>query len=243
MRLRLERLLCWRESPERWSVYQHMPLVLILAGSLRQRHHWQRAVKATALKLRVEPLAGALATLHPSERTHVNPWLLKWHTLAAEKPCHLQELLKPLPLAAFPSSLTLQAGEDEHERHPHASGESIGASPSAGTSARLSRLIMGDLAHRAASLLVDESVEQELVALLGLRVTPSQWSALYLLLDHPLLSDQDLATFLTLKRKSVRTLVYSLHRLGCLDAIPTEAGTRWHLGERGTTINGGIQRK
>src|SRR5262249_22321945 len=24
MRLRLERLLCWRESPERWSCYQHM---------------------------------------------------------------------------------------------------------------------------------------------------------------------------------------------------------------------------
>jgi len=56
MCLRLERLLCWRESPERWSVYQHMPPVLILAGSLRQRDHWQRAVEATALKLRVNRL-------------------------------------------------------------------------------------------------------------------------------------------------------------------------------------------
>ncbi len=28
MRLRLERLLCWRESPERWLCYQHMPPVL-----------------------------------------------------------------------------------------------------------------------------------------------------------------------------------------------------------------------
>jgi len=33
---------------------------------------------------------------------------------------------------------------------------------------------MGDLAHRAASFLVDELVDQELVALLGLRLTPHQ---------------------------------------------------------------------
>jgi hypothetical protein len=43
MRLRLERLLCWRESPERWSVYQHMPPVLILARSIRQCEDWHRA--------------------------------------------------------------------------------------------------------------------------------------------------------------------------------------------------------
>src|SRR6266566_7615823 len=43
MRLRLERLLCWRESPERWSNYQHMPPVLILTRSPRQYDHWQRA--------------------------------------------------------------------------------------------------------------------------------------------------------------------------------------------------------
>jgi hypothetical protein len=40
MRLRLERLLCWRESPERWSSYQHMLPVFILARSQRQCDHW-----------------------------------------------------------------------------------------------------------------------------------------------------------------------------------------------------------
>jgi len=237
MRLRLGRLLCWRESPERWPIYQHMPFVLILAGSIRQHEHWQRAVEATALSLRVEPLAGALATLPPSERTHVNPWLLNWRSLATEKPCHLQELLKPLPLSAFPSSLTLQeAGEDERERHPRAFGESAGVPPSTIIPARLSRLIMGDLARRAVSLLVDEPVEQELVALLALRLTSRQWGMLYLLLDHPLLSDQDLAALLALQRKSVRSLLYTLHRLGCLEAITTEVGTRWPLGERGLRL-------
>ncbi len=237
MRLRLERLLCWRESPERWPVYRHMPPVLILATAPRQRDHWQRAVEATALKLRVEPLAGALATLPSTERTHVNPWLLNWHSLATEKPCHLQELLKPLPLSAFPSSLTLQeAGEVEHEHHPCASGESAGMPPSAGISARLNRLIVGNLARRAAYFPLEEPEEQELVALLGLRLTPGLWSVSYLLLDHPLLSDQDLAALLALQRKSVRTLLYRLHCLGCLDSIPTEAGTRWHLVERGLRL-------
>jgi hypothetical protein len=237
MHLRLERLLCWRESPERWPVYQHMPPVLILARSIRQREHWQRTVEASSLKLRVEPLAGALATLPAPERAHVNPWLLNWHSLATEKPCHLQELLKPLPLAAFPSSLTLQeAGEDERERHPRASAGSAGVPPSAGISARLSRLIVGGLARRAATLLVDKPGEQELLALLGLRLTARHWDILYLLLDHPLLSDQDLAAFLALQQKSVRSLVYTLHRLGCLDAIPTKAGTRWRLGERGLRL-------
>jgi len=50
------------------------------------------------------------------------------------------------------------------------------------------------------------------------------------------LSDQELATFLALKRKSARSLVYRLHRLGCLDSIPTEADTRWCLGERGLRL-------
>ena len=113
MRLRLERLLCWRECPERWSCYQHMLPVLILANSPRQRDHWQRAVEATSLKLRLEPLAGALACLHLSESAHVNPWLLNWRTLSTDVPCHLQDLLRPLPHAAFPSSLLLEEGEDE----------------------------------------------------------------------------------------------------------------------------------
>src|SRR6266851_2677552 len=51
MRLRLERLLCWRESPERWSTYRHMLPVLILAASPRQCEHWQHAVETSALKL------------------------------------------------------------------------------------------------------------------------------------------------------------------------------------------------
>ena len=141
MRLRIERLLCWRESPERWSCYQHMLPVLILARSQRQRDHWQRAVEATSLRLRLEPLTGALACLPQSESTQVNPWLLNWRTLATDESCHLQDLLKPLPQAAFPPSLCLEEGEEE----PNArSPTSASAAPvSSGAPIRLGRLTGG----------------------------------------------------------------------------------------------------
>jgi predicted transcriptional regulator len=234
MHLRLERLLCWRESPERWSSYQHMLPVLILAGSPRQREHWQYAVEAAALKLRLDPLAGALACLPPSGSLRMNPWLLAWRTLSTEVSCHLRDLLSPLPPAAFPSSLQLE--EDEEERDTRAPSNALAATASSGTSARFGRLVVGDLAHRAAHITQDGLEDQEAIALLGLRLTPCQRNILRLLLAHPLLSDEELGAVLNLQRRSVRCSVYELHALGCLEPITTEAGKRWHLCGRGLRL-------
>ena len=233
MHLRLERLLCWRESPERWSCYQHMLPVLILARSPRQREHWLCAVEAVALKLRLDPPAGALACLPRPENVHVNPWLLAWSTLSTEVSCHLRDLLSPLPCAAFPSSLQL---EDDEERDAQSSSNAPATTASARTPARFSHLIVGDLAHRTAYISQKDLEEQEVIALVGLRLTPCQWSILRLLLAHPLLSDEELAAFLNLLRKSVRCSLYELHTLGCLEPIPTEAGKRWHFCERGLRL-------
>jgi len=74
------------------------------------------------------------------------------------------------------------------------------------------------------------------IALLGLRLTACQWSMLRLLLAHPLLSDEELGAFLHLQRRSVRCTLYELHRLGCLEPIPTEVGKRWHLCKRGVQL-------
>ncbi len=235
MRLRLERLLCWRESPERWSCYQHVLPVLILARSPRQRDHWQRAVEVMAVKLRLDPLAGALACLPQSESTRVNPWLLNWRTLSTDVSCHLQDLLKPLPRVAFPSSLRLEEGEDKECDARSPSGASA-ATVSSGTLTRLGCLMVGDLADRAAHIAQDELEEREVIALLGLRLTPCQWSILRLLLAHPLLSDEELAAFLSLQRKSARCSLYELHQLGCLEPIPTLIGKRWHLCGRGLRL-------
>ena len=75
-----------------------------------------------------------------------------------------------------------------------------------------------------------------MIALLGLRLTPCQWSILHLLLAHPLLSDEELADFLSLQRKSVRCSLYELHQLGCLGPIETIVGKRWHLCDRGLRL-------
>jgi Replication-relaxation len=235
MRLRLERLLCWRESPERWPVYQHMLPVLILARSPRQRDHWQRAVEASALKLRLDPLAGALTCLLPTEIAQVNPWLLTWRMLSTEVPCHLQDLLKPLPRAGFPPSMRLEEDKEE-ERDVRPLANVSAAIVSTGTPNRLRRLIVGDLAKRAADVRRDELEEREVIALVGLRLTPCQWSILRLLLAHPLLSDEELAALLVLQWRSVRCSLYALHQLGCLEPIPTDVGKRWHLCGRGLRL-------
>ena len=232
MRLRLERLLCWRESPERWSSYQHMLPVLILAKAPRQRDHWQRAVEATALKLRLDPLAGALACLPPPESTHVNPWLLSWHTLSTEVPCHLQALLRPFPRAAFPLSLRVEEGEDEEPGARAWSNASIATE----SSRRLARLVVGDMANRAVRVTWDDLEEQEAISLVGLRLIPCQWSILRLLLAHPLPSDEELAAGRQLQLKSARCSLYALCSLGCLEPVATSAGKRWHLCERGLRL-------
>ena len=57
-----------------------------------------------------------------------------------------------------------------------------------------------------------------------------------MLLAHPLLSDEELEAFLGLQRKSVRCALYALHRYGCLEPIPTDAGRRWRFCERGLRL-------
>jgi hypothetical protein len=81
-----------------------------------------------------------------------------------------------------------------------------------------------------------ELEEREVLSLLGLRLTPGMWAILRLLLAHPLLSDEELATLLSLQQKSVRSLLYTLHRLSCLEPVVTPAGKRWHLWERGLRL-------
>jgi predicted transcriptional regulator len=235
MRLRLERLLCWRECPERWSSYQYMLPVLIVADSARQRDHWQRAVEASALKLRLDPLAGALTCLLSTEIAQVNSWLLTWHMLSTEVPCHLQDLLKPLPRAGFPPSMWLEEDKEE-ERDVRPLANVSAAIVSTGTPNRLRRLIVGDLAKRAADVRRDGLEEREVVALVGLRLTPCQWGILRLLLAHPLLSDEELAALLVLQWRSVRCSLYALHQLGCLEPILTDVGKRWHLCGRGLRL-------
>jgi hypothetical protein len=90
--------------------------------------------------------------------------------------------------------------------------------------------------RRATYITQDELEEQEVIALLGVRLTGCQWTILHLLLVHPLLADEELAALLSLQRWSVRCSLYALHQLGCLEPITTQVGKRWHLCGRGLRL-------
>jgi hypothetical protein len=68
-------------------------------------------------------------------------------------------------------------------------------------------------------------------ALVGIPICRSKHSP-----AHPLLSDEELAAFLDLQRKSVRCSLYELHQLRCLESIATLNGKRWHLCERALSL-------
>lgn len=82
----------------------------------------------------------------------------------------------------------------------------------------------------------DDLEEQELIALLGPRLTPCAWNIMYQILAHPFMSDTELAAFLHLQQKSVRCSLYGLHRLDCLEPVETSVGKRWPLRERGLRL-------
>ena len=78
------RLLYWRECPERWRTYHHMLPLLVLAHSVRQRDHWQKAMNRAMRRVGSAPLVGAIACLDEGEPHRSNPWHLDWRTLATD---------------------------------------------------------------------------------------------------------------------------------------------------------------
>jgi Replication-relaxation len=239
MRLRLERLLCWRESPERWTRYQYMLPVLVLAHSSRQRDHWQRAIKQAVQQVRVASLVGAIAIIADGEQQPRNPWRLDWRTLDTGVCCHLQDFMQPVPETALPPSLRTVSdapdGEGE-QRCPSSPGVAVS---SKSVSARLSRIIRGNEAGRFVARLPDgqenqdDLDERETLAWLAWHLTPGQWQIVSLLLAHPLLSTEELAVFLHLQRHSLRCSLYALRHLGCIVPVATSVGQRWYLAARG----------
>jgi len=184
------------------------------------------------LKLRLDPLRGALACLPKLESAHENPWRLPWRTLSTNHPCHLADLLRTLPSAVFPPFLQVDEGEEETQQ----TRGSLHASDAQGCAERPTRLVVGNLARRATTITSSNLEEREVIALLGLRLTPCHWSIMRLLLTHPLLSHDELAGLLGLELKSMHTAVSSLHALGCLEPISTSVGKRWRLCERGLRL-------
>ena len=235
MRLRLERLLCWRESPERWVWYQHMLPVVILARSSRQCDHWQRAMDQAVQQVCVEPLAGAIACFPDGESQACHPWRLDWRTLSTDVCCHLPDVMQPVPVTALPPSLRTD-GVATASNGEHCASQPSAFVSSAPVPARLSRIIPGNLSGRSVACTPDRSDERETLAWLAWQLTPCAWQIVSLLLTHPLLSTEELAVFLHLQRQSLRCSLYALHHLGCVVPVATAVGQRWHLAAQGLRL-------
>src|SRR6266487_37672 len=53
LKQRIVRLLYYRESAERWPVYQHFPTVIVLVSTRRRMEHWHWCAREAATVLRV----------------------------------------------------------------------------------------------------------------------------------------------------------------------------------------------
>ena len=118
LKQRVGRLLCYRESAERWPVYQHFPPVLVLVSTPHRMELWQRCAMEAATALHVAPLSGVIACVPDrSQSAPINPWRLAWKTLSTYVSCKLQHLLHPLPFEAIPPGLWDHQTTDTMQRH------------------------------------------------------------------------------------------------------------------------------
>lgn len=239
LRQRLKRLLCYRECAERWPVYQHFPLVLVLVSNSRRREHWQRCAMEAATTLQVAPLSGALASF-PSERDAMasNPWRLAWRTLSNSVPCRLQELFMPLHADAIPSGL-LDHRSISSTIEAEPSGDAGSSTPR-----RLSKIISGNFMERARKAERENiegpgnnhADERETIALLGLGLGLRHQELLDLLLAHPLLAVHEMAALLELESSSIERYLRDLRGTGCIEPLATDVGQRWRLSTRGLRL-------
>jgi hypothetical protein len=75
--------------------------------------------------------------------------------------------------------------------------------------------------------------EREAIAFLGLSLGRRHQELLDLLLAHPLLNVQEMATLLGLESSSIEHYLREVRNGGCTDVVATHLGPRWRLSGRG----------
>lgn len=235
MRMRLDRLLRWRESAERTAVYNQMPALLILATTERQAEWWHQVAVQAAVRLRASAPIGAVACLPEDAETLSNGWRLSWRRLGTKEHCHLQDMLHPFPLPAIPELLAGRGSASESVRSTgteQAKGRVVPVPARLHSSAYAlgGRLVAkrSDLARRRKQ--PPASYDYRLASL-GL--TPRHWEILGLFFAHPFLGREDLTLLLALSRTTVNLLLADLQRARYLSGVGTPVGERWCLAEEG----------
>jgi predicted transcriptional regulator len=232
---RVRNLLLYRQSRERSQFSEHFPLLLVLVTQPHRQHHWQRAWVETRERLGGDiPLQGAIGCL-PDESGLLltDTWRLAWRTLAGNAPCHLQEVLTPLPFAAIPPGrLDLDLVDDGVEQ-TGAVEKWPGGTPGQGV---LPHIILGQFEKRSQLVRqgkLSPGTVQEQIGLLSLSLSRRSTRLLKLLMNHPYLSADEMAAFLALESNATVRYLRELDRMACVGSDTTVSGRRWYLSERG----------
>ena len=103
-------LLSYRESPERWPVYEHFPPLLILAEDQRHAERWQQLAHSCAELQQLPPLKGAITVIPqppklPNRPRTFDPWRLPWCDLITGAPGQLTDVMSRLPHAGVPPGI------------------------------------------------------------------------------------------------------------------------------------------
>jgi DNA-binding IclR family transcriptional regulator len=240
LKQRLARLLCYRESAERWPVYQHFPPVLVLVSTSRRMEHWQQCAVEAATALHVAKLSGVIACVPKNQQmTSYNPWRFAWKTLATKGPCTIQQQLHPLPIEAISPGLWDHARTDRVIAGKTLTDDGTAITKLAPTRKR-TRIIVGNYMDRVNDVQKDHTSdspdEREIMALLGLSLGQRHLELFTLLFTHPLLALHEIAALLDLEVSSIERYLGMLRSIGCIVPIRTDAGQRWRLCERGLRL-------
>ena len=221
---KLERLLRYRESPERVHSYSQFPPVAIVVPSVRQQEHWQRIAADVAARLHVAPLQAAIAPLATGEQ-FASAWSLPWQGLESRVPCQLQSLLVSVPKKALPPEVFPSAQHLAKLSTPPTRKERL--------------IVRGHLRERLKQVTIEQQQPPDTttLALLGASLSRQQQQLLHLMYIHPLLSTDDLAALVTLLPATAARMLYDLHwRKGCLEQETIGRQDRWRLSDTGLRL-------
>ena len=235
LKQRLGRLLCYRESAERWPVYQHFPPVLVLVSTPHRMELWQRCAMEAATVLHVSPLTGAVVCVpENSPSAPVNLWRCAWKSLATNVPCTLRRLLHPLPIEALPPGLWDHTLTDRKGAEATSVRETV---PPSSSTRKRTRIVVGNYMKRATNTKGEHTGndrdEREIIALLGLSLGHRHFALLHLLFTHPLLALHEMGALLEREDSSIERYLGLLSSQDCIERIASDVGQRWRLSERG----------
>jgi Replication-relaxation len=220
MRKRLEQLLQWRESSERWSFYHAFPPVLVVAPTRHQGDLWIYSAQEAAAHLRVAPLKGASAV--PMENS---PWHFSWRGLDGSGVMTLQSLADPLvPQAIPPGLLAPKQMEPGAIQKTRKNGEE--------------NIVTGNFEARAKRLNTSESNLKTTaeIALLSACLFHRHRDLLLHIYALPFVAPYELAALMQKDLTTQQRYLYDLHQFRCLQTMETACGKRLVLTEVGLKL-------